>query len=172
MIPILLSNAWRFVLLVLVQVLILNHIQLSGYLNPYLYVLFLLLLPFEIRNWLLLLLAFVLGFTVDIFSNTLGMHLAATLFMAYCRPFVLSIIEPRGGYEVGSIPSIRDMGLTWFVSYAGILVLLHHLLLFFLEVFRFSEAWITLGRVFASAACTMLLILIAQYLTYRPKATS
>ena len=169
MIPIVLTNIWRFVLLVALQVLILNNVQVSGFLNPYLYVLFLLLLPFEMpRTWLLAL-AFLLGITVDVFTNTLGMHLAASLFMAYCRPFVLSIIAPRGGYEVGTAPSIRDMGLPWFLSYAGSLVFLHHLVLFFVEVFRFTEVFLTLGRVLASSVFTLLLVLLAQYLTYRPR---
>ena len=169
MIPIVLTNIWRFVLLVALQVLILNYVEVSGFLNPFLYVLFLLLLPFELpRTWLLAL-AFLLGITVDIFSNTLGMHLAASLLMAYCRPYVLAIIAPRGGYEVGTTPSIRDMGLPWFLSYAGALIFLHHLMLFFVEVFRFTEVFLTLGRVLASSVFTLLLVLLAQYLTYRPK---
>lgn len=171
MIPSVIRNIFRFVVLVALQVLILNNVQLSGFLNPFLYVLFMLLLPFETQKVLLLVLAFVLGFAVDLFSNTLGMHIAATLFMAYCRPLVLNIIAPRGGYEVGSTPSIRDMGLPWFLSYAGSLILLHHLVLFFVEVFRFSEGFLTLGRVLASAVFTLVLVLISQYLTYRPKLT-
>lgn len=172
MIQIVSANAIRFVLLVALQILVLNQVQLSGYLNPFLYVLFILLLPFEVANWALLGLAFVLGITVDLFTHTVGMHLAACLFMAYCRPFVLAIIAPRGGYEAGSTPSIRDLGLPWFVSYAGALIFLHHLVLFFVEVFRFSEAHITIGRSIASTVFTLVLVVVAQYLTYRPKATT
>ena len=165
------ANIIRFVVLVLIQVVVLNNVQLSGYINPFLYVLFIVLLPLEVPRWLSLLLAFVLGLAVDIFTDTVGMHIAACLFMAYCRPFVLSILAPRGGYEVGSEPGIRDMGLAWFLSYAATLVFLHHLVLFFVEAFRFAELFTTLLRVLTSSVFTMLLIVIAQYLTLRPRRT-
>ena len=77
-----LKNIIRFVVLVFIQVAILNNIQISGFINPYMYVLFILLLPFETPNWILLVLSFFLGLSIDIFSNTLGMHASASVFMA------------------------------------------------------------------------------------------
>ncbi len=102
MIRVLPRNIIRFVLLVLFQVLVFNNIQLGGYLNPYIYVLFLLLMPFETPRWLLLVAAFTLGISIDVFSNTLGIHTSATVFMAFIRPFVLDFIAPRDGYEIGT----------------------------------------------------------------------
>lgn len=164
-----LVNILRFLVLVALQVFILNRVEISSYLNPNLYVLFILLLPFEVRGAGLLGLAFALGLAVDVFSDTLGMHLMACLFMAWCRPLVLGILSPRGGYEVGAAPGIRDMGLTWFVSYAATLVLLHHLLLFFVEAFGFYEAHLTLARVLGSTVFTLALVVLAQYLTFKPR---
>ena len=158
-----------FFVLVFVQVLILNNIRLGGYINPYLYVLFILFLPLEIPNWFLLLLAFVLGLAIDMFSNTMGMHAAASVFMAFCRPQVLRIISPRDGYESGKSPTISTMGLNWFFAYSSILVVLHHIALFYIEVFRFSEFFPTLGRVLLSSILTIALILISQYLFYKTK---
>ena len=66
------KNLIRFVVLVLIQVMILNNIQVSGFINPYMYVLFILLLPFETPNWLLLLLSFFLGLSVDVAAITKG----------------------------------------------------------------------------------------------------
>ena len=162
------ANALRFIVLVLIQVLVLNNVALSGYINPHLYVLFVLLLPLETPRWLLLIMAFELGLAVDIFSDTVGMHIAACVFMAYCRPVVLSILAPRGGYEVGSVLGARDQGLIWFLSYGGTLVLLHHLVLFFVEAARITEFGTTLLRVVTSALFSIVLIIIAQYLTLRP----
>ncbi|MFZ4059415.1 MAG: rod shape-determining protein MreD, partial [Ferruginibacter sp.] len=70
-------NISRFFLLILLQVLVFNNMHLNGYINPYVYVLFILLLPFETPQWLLLISAFLLGFGVDLFSDTMGMHTAA-----------------------------------------------------------------------------------------------
>ena len=164
------SNAFtfslRFVILVLLQVLVLNNIQLGGYINPYLYVLFILMLPFEIPKSVVLILCFVLGLVIDMFSNTVGMHAAACVFMGFCRPFAILYIAPRGGYDFGALPSIRDLGFRWYIAYAGILVFLHHLILFFVEVFRFSDFPSTLSRVFVSSLFTLLLVVISQYLIY------
>ena len=156
-----------FILLVLTQGLILNNIEMGGYINPYLYVLLILLLPFEMPAWVGLLVAFVLGISIDVFTSTLGIHTSATLFMAFSRKYVLKLIAPRGGYEFGAEPQIQYMGLTWFLIYAGILVVLHHTFLFFIESFTFSQFFSTLGRVLLSSIFTILLICITQLFSYK-----
>jgi hypothetical protein len=156
----------RFLVLVLLQVLVLNNIQLGGFINPYLYVLFILMLPFETPKSVLLIASFVLGLFIDMFSNTMGMHAAACVFMGFCRPFATIYISPRGGYEFGVLPTVKDLGFRWYITYAGIMVFLHHLILFFIEVFRFSDFFLTLNRVFLSTVFTLLLVVISQYLIY------
>lgn len=162
-------NILRFIALVLVQVLIIKNIELGRFINPFIYVLFIIVLPFETPKWLLLFSAFVLGITVDMFYDTAGMHAAAAVFMAYLRPGVLKLFSPREGYEFGTQPTIQYLGTPWFLSYAGILILFHHLVLFYMEVFRFSEFFSTLGRVIISSIFTLLLVVISQYLFQRKK---
>lgn len=159
----------RFIFLVLFQVLVLNNIQLGGYLNPYFYVLFILLLPFETPRWLLLISAFFLGFAVDIFENTMGINVAASVLMAFLRPYVIQMISSEKEYEPGLEPGIKDLGFSWFISYSSILVFVHHFALFYLEVFRFSEFFTTFYRVLASTVFTMVLIILSQYLFYKQK---
>jgi rod shape-determining protein MreD len=156
-----------FVVIVLVQVLVLNNIQLSGFINPYLYVLFLLLLPFETPNWFQLFLGFFLGLTIDIFSGTIGIHTSATVFLAYLRPHILNLMAPREGYETGTLPRIYYYGFRWFLQYTVILVLAHHIFLFFMEAFRFSDFFTTLLRALVSAFFSILLILISQFIFNR-----
>ncbi len=167
MINLVARNAWRFIILVLFQVLVLNNIQFSGFVNPFMYVLFILLLPFETPRWLLLVSGFLLGLSVDIFSNTLGLHASATLFMAFLRPYVLRVISPRDGYETGTFPRVFYYGIAWFLNYAIILVFAHHLFLFYLEVFRFSEFFRTLLRVILSSSFSILFIVLSQYIVFR-----
>lgn len=167
MINVLPQNIIRFFLLVLLQVFIFNNIELNGYINPYVYVLFILLLPFETPAWLTLVSGFLLGLSIDIFSETLGMHTAATVFMAFMRPFVLSYFAPRDGYESGSFPRIFYYGLPWFIKYATILVLAHHLVLFYLEMFSFRDFFTTFLRVLLSTIFSSFLIVISQYFIFR-----
>ena len=169
MISLLTKNIIRMVFLVFFQVVILNNIQSGGYINPYLYVLFIIMLPFETPKWLLLISGFVLGLSVDMFSGTTGIHAAASVFMAYCRPWVLGAISSKWEYEPGIYPIIRDLGFKWFFSYSLILVTVHHIPLFFLEVFGFDEFFHTLFRASLSIAFTMLLLILSQYVMYRPK---
>ena len=160
-------NITRFILLVLIQVLLLNNIQISGYAVPYFYVLFILLMPFETPGWLLLLSAFALGFSVDMFSQTPGMHTTASVFMAWLRPNILRAIAPRDGYETGTFPRIFYYGFEWFLKYTMILVLAHHFILFYVEVFRFTEFFSTLLRVLMSTAFSVILVMLSQYFIFR-----
>jgi len=162
-------NIIRFILLFLFQVLILNNIQLSGYINPYLYVLFILMMPFQTPRWLLLSAAFFMGLAIDMFTNTPGLHAAASTFMAFCRPGLISLLSSNKEIEPGSSPEIRVFGFAWFLAYSSILVLFHHLALFYLEVFRFSDFFITMSRVLISSAITIVLILLTQLLFYGHK---
>jgi rod shape-determining protein MreD len=160
-------NIIRFIVLVLVQILLINNIQISGYIIPHFYILFILLLPFETPRWLLLIAAFALGISVDLFTQTPGMHAFATVFMAFLRPFVLEMSSPRDGYEPGTFPRLAYYGFQWFLRYTVILVLAHHLVLFYIEVFRFSEFFSTLLRVILSSLFSIILIMLSQYFIYR-----
>jgi cell shape-determining protein MreD len=162
-------NIVRFFALVLVQVLIVQNIELGRFINPFVYVLFILMLPFETPKWLLLIASFFLGITIDLFYDTSGMHAAACVLMGYIRPGVLKLFSPRDGYEFGTQPSIQYLGIPWFLSYAGILVVVHHLVLFYIEIFRFSEFFSTFFRVIVSSIFTLLLVVISQYLFQRKK---
>lgn len=160
-------NILRFIILVLFQLLVLNNIQISGYINPYMYVLFILLMPFETPGWLLLTSAFLLGLVMDLFTYTPGMHTISTLFMAFLRPYVLRIIAPHDGYEPGSFPRVFYYGIDWFVKYAAILILFHHLVLFYIEVFRFTDFFATLLRVILSSLVSLVFIVLSQYVIFR-----
>lgn len=157
-------NIIRFIVLVLIQVFILNNIRINGYINPYLYVMFILLLPFETPGWVLLTSSFFLGLSIDIFTHTPGMHASAAVFMAFCRPGVIRFISGSKGIEAGLKPGIKDMGFKWFFIYSFVLILLHHILFFFLEVFRMDELLQTFYRIALSSASSLVLVLLVEYL--------
>ncbi len=167
----LVRNTIRFLFLVLLQVLILNNINLGGYTNPYLYVYFVLLLPFVTPRWLLLILAFLLGISIDLFTNTYGLNAAATVLMAFCRPYVIRAISREPEEDLGIQPSLRVEGFTWFFSYSFILILIHHTTLFYLEIFRFTEFFQTLLRVLTSTAFTLVLVFISELLFHSREST-
>ncbi len=162
-----LENSFRFIALVLLQVFVLNNIHFGGFINPFIYVLFILQLRIETPRSLTLLLGFLLGFTIDIFTRTLGMHTMAALALAYFRPIVLKYIEPREGYEVGMKAGIADFGFAWYISYTAILVFIHHLVLFLVETFRFQEIGWTLLKSLLSTLLTLVIIFAFQLISRR-----
>lgn len=160
-------NLVRFLILVVLQILVFNNIQLSGYVNPYLYILFILLLPFETPLWVSTFSGFILGLTIDMFVNTPGLHASASTFIGFMRPYVLRFMAPRDGYETGTFPRVYYYGLSWFFRYALVLTVSHHLVLFSLEAFSFAAVWHVLLRVALSSIFSVVLIVLSQYLVFR-----
>ena len=152
-----------FLVIMLLQILLFNNIQFSGYINPFVYVMMIMFLPVEISAWLLILVSFFTGLTVDIFSGSMGMHASATVLTGFVRPFVLRIISPRDGYETGSSPSMAVYGFRWYLIYTLIIILIHHTALFYLEVFRFAGFFRTLLRVLLSSLFSVTFIVFAEY---------
>ncbi len=155
-----------FVSLVLIQVLVLNQVHLGGFINPYIYILFVILLPLNSPRYVVLIFGFLIGLTVDVFSNSLGIHAAATVFIAYLRPLVIRSIsnheEDRSEY-----PGLHQSRFRWFLSYIGIMVFLHHFLLFYLETFTFSHFFQTFFQMFLSAVLSIFIIVLSQFLIFR-----
>ncbi len=168
MITTIIANALRLITLMLLQVLVLDHLSLfNGWMVPYLYVLFLLMLPFELPAWAGLLIGAATGLIMDLFSTTPGMHMSACVVMMYVRIHLLDLIAPREGYEFGMRPTLPRMGIAWFIAHAGLLIVVHHLWLFIIELHRFQDFFGTLLRALLSAAFTLGLCMLMQFLTSR-----
>ena len=132
-------NIVRFIVVITFQVLIMDNVMISGYMIPYVYLLFILLMPFETPQWVLLLSGFFLGLGIDLLENTPGLHTAATVLIAFVRPYLLSLLAPRDGYETDTFPRIHFYGFSWFLKYTLIIVVIHHFALFYLEIFQLKD---------------------------------
>lgn len=159
----------RFVALVLIQVLVINHIRLGGYVHPYVYMIFILLLPINLPNWQLLLLGFGLGLSIDLFTGAPGLHAGATTLMAFCRPAILRLVSGHQKLENVVEPNLSQLGGVWFLRYTLCMVLVHHFALFFLESFSFHLILQVLLRILISAPASVFLILIILYLFQHEK---
>ncbi|MBW7845417.1 MAG: rod shape-determining protein MreD [Bacteroidia bacterium] len=160
----------KFIGIALLQVLVVNNITLSTYINPYIYISFILLLPVTTKPWHLLLIAFLTGAVIDTFGSTPGLHIAATVFMAYVRIHYLRIATTKEDIEGHAVPNMSKKGVVWFVIYCFLMTFAHHTILFFLEIYRFSEFLTTLSRVVLSTLVTVLMIVVGQLLFYTTKS--
>ena len=163
---IIIVNIIRWFLLLFVQIFLLKNMGFYDLSTPFIYVLFILLLPFGIPNILLYALAFATGLTLDAFYDTMGVHATACIVMSFVRISFISISLNRDAIDDPE-PSLSYMGFQWFALYALLCVLSHHLVLFFLETFRLTEISYTLMRCGLSCIFTLLIILLVEFIFYK-----
>lgn len=159
-------NIIRWFILLFVQIFLLKNMGFYDLSTPFIYVLFILLLPFGIPNILLYALAFATGLTLDAFYDTMGVHATACVVMSFVRISFISISLNRDAIDDPE-PSLSYMGFQWFALYALLCVLSHHLVLFFLETFRLTEISYTLMRCGLSCIFTLLIILLVEFIFYK-----
>ena len=160
----LIRNILRFVILLIVQVMVFDNLGFGTYIHPYIYVLFVLLLPFDTPKWRLLIDGFLIGIAVDIFNGTPGLNAAATVFLAFSRSFIIGITSRKSDIEDKDAPTVTEMGLQWFAVYALLLILLHNLVLFWLEAFSIRLLGLVLAETVLSSLVSLLLIIIIIYI--------
>ena len=153
-----------FFLILFFQVLVLQHVVLFNTAFCLLYISYLFLLPVEANRLVLLLTGFVLGFGVDLFYESLGLHMFACVFIMYFRNLWLNTITPQGGYDANAIPALSLGGLQWFLVYITPLVFVHHTMLFFMEAGGFGYFWFTMLKVVTSSLFTIVAIVMVPYL--------
>ena len=167
-----LKHIFRFILLTIIQVFVIDKLPLADGISPQIYVLFLFGLPFEIKTIPLMVVAFLGGFFVDVLGGTYGMHTSALLVIAILRPIVFQLFSPREGYDLIKEPSVADYGLKWYVSIAGILTFVFHFYFFTLELF----SWIFWKEIvlyaIISTLIALFLILLIQYTFLRKQSMS
>lgn len=157
-------NIIRFVIIALLQVLVLRRITPTGFLFPYvsffIYPILFLLLPYKTPKILLLFIGLFLGLFLDSFYDTPGIHAAACVATAFFRPYLLDLLIPRGGYNVNQNLVPANYGYTWYLKYAGILVLVHLLIYFCLLLFSPVYILQIMSRTLASFIFSMLFIYV------------
>jgi len=166
------NNTWlkyglNFILIVLIQGLVVNNLNIDEFLNPMVYPMLILMLPFELSLIASLIISFLLGISVDGFSNTFGLHASAAMLIGYLRPTVLRYIKPRDGYDSSLLPSIQDMGIPWFLGYSSLFLLIHHAWFFTFEILRFDLILLILAKTFFSLIFSLLLIILFQFIFYK-----
>lgn len=153
---------FRFFLLLAAQITIFNNIDLFGYINPFPYILFIILFPVNGNKQLLIITSFLLGITMDLFCNSGGVHAASCLILAYVRPYIFKFSFGLS-YEYQTI-KINDSLTPERFSFLLISVVIHHFVLFILEVFQLSWLWDILLRTIIGTLFTMLICIVLIYI--------
>lgn len=157
-----LFNIARFILLLAAQVVIFNNFNFLGYINPYPYILFIILYPVNGNKYGLLAASFFLGLIMDLFCNSGGVHAAACLMLSYFRPSLFKFSFGLS-YEYQTV-RLNDTLTPERFSFILLAVIIHHLTLFVLEVFTFEYLWNIILRTILSTLFTIIICILIIYL--------
>lgn len=149
-------------MLILLQTLLFDNINLWGLVNPYVYIMFILLLPMNIRGWILLMLGFMTGMVMDLFSSNIGLHTIVTTWIAFVRPTVLHFTAGADIAQTDAIPTASRLGFSHFIGYLIIMSLLFSIPFFLLEVMTMQDLTHTILRILFSTLVTIVLIFFCQ----------
>ncbi|QOI96399.1 MAG: Rod shape-determining protein MreD [Flammeovirgaceae bacterium] len=153
-----------FFVYLLVQVMLFKNAVFFHTAFCFFYLGYLLRLPVETNHMALMGVGFVMGFLVDLFYDSLGLHTLTCVLIMYLRPYWLSVLTPQGGYDSGAMPGVAQFSVQWFLVYAVPLALLHHSVLFFTEAGGFDYFWLTAGKITASILYTLLVLVMVEVL--------
>ncbi len=159
------TNGLRFIILVLAQILVLSHINFMGYINPLVYILFIILFPVKNNRVAFLLLSFLLGITIDMFLDSGGMHAAACVTIAFIRPVVLKFCF-GAVYEHQTV-KFEQVEFGSKLTYIAILTGIHHFILFLFEVFNFSKIILVFQKTLFSSIFTIILCVLVTIIFSR-----
>ncbi|PID69302.1 MAG: rod shape-determining protein MreD [Flavobacteriales bacterium] len=157
------SNIALFFSLILLQVLVFNNMLLFGYINPMVYILFVILFPIRKERGLLLVSSFLLGLIIDFFLDSGGTNAAATLAIAYFRLPILKWLMRKSEIDF-LVFKITKLPFTKMLSFIAIITLIHHFIIFSLEYFNFAEITTILSRTILTSIFTIILIIFSLLL--------
>jgi hypothetical protein len=158
----LIVNIFRFILLLAVQIVIFNNMNFLGYISPFPYILFIILFPVNGNKYGLLVASFLLGYIMDMFSNSGGIHAISCLVLAYYRPYIFKFSFGLS-YEYQTV-KLNDVLSPERFSFLLMSVVIHHFILFVFEAFQFNFFLDVLLRAVFSSIFTIILCIIIIYL--------
>ena len=164
---IIISSITGFFIYFIVQVFVLKNLVVFDTAFCFLYVFYILLLPMELKSIPLMLISFLLGISIDIFYDTMGLHAASLVALAFIRNSWIRMVIPTGGYDEYVQPSVLNMGFGWFMTYSVPLLLVHHLIFFYIDNLGTDLYLPMVNRVWGSLVLVWIMGLMVQLLFYK-----
>ena len=161
----------HFIVYAALQILLMQNLILFNKAFSFIYIAFLLLLPFDMDRIIQMILGFSIGLVIDIFYDSLGIHIAACVLLMYIRPYWLNVVLGKDTGDNINIPVLRNMGFERFTLYILPLIFVHHAALFYIEAGGFQMFFFTLVKTLLSTLLTYIFIVIFQYLFYPKRRT-
>lgn len=153
---------FSFLLVLLAQVFLLRDVGIGGLAFLYIYTYVVIKAPIDLNRSLLVTLAFFIGWLVDVFYDTHGLHAFSLVLIAYIRPIILNFLTPANGYDDRSKISLKEMTWLWFLPYVGLMLFIHHISLFLLEASDWSLFGLSLVKIVCSTLFGLLVFVLIE----------
>ena len=161
--------AFLFVILVFLQVSIFNNIYILGIATPIIFIYLLIRLPISMNdNWTLTI-GFLLGLTIDIFSNTLGFNALSCTVLSFAKNGILKLYRPKDDDITNIQPTIKNIGFWPYFKFSLTFAILYCTLVFLIESFTFFNLERLILRIIISSFVSFLIILGIDYLIGRKR---
>lgn len=165
------KQAIHALLIYLIQVLVFRTTALWDVAACFIYIGFLIQLPFYIPRVYTLIITFLFTFGIDLFFNTPGVHTAAALIIMYFRPNVINLLSPQGGYETVESVNIFNMGIQWHTIYAFIMIFIQTTLVFVIESIGSFHLGTSLLKIITTTLFTLIVVILYQFLFLYKRST-
>lgn len=163
---------FRWIMLMAFQVLVLRHMHVGSWIYFFPYILFVIQLPFELNRFWVLTLAFITGYSIDLYYHSNGIHAFACITLALARTFYIKEVALREGLTQIYRPHLNEMGTAWFTRYAVVLILIHHSLVFVIEQFSINRLGVLSVKIILSTIATLLMSIGLQLVFTKTKINS
>jgi len=158
----LILNGIRFVLLVLAQVLLFNNLNFFGFINPLVYVLFFYWYPIRENRALFILVGFLLGLAIDVFSDTLALHTVACVTLAYLRPIIMRFCF-GANFDLQGF-TFKNSTRLQRVTFLLLLIAVQHTVYFSLEILSISHFLLILKKILFTSVLTFVICVLLSSL--------
>lgn len=156
-----------FLVLIPAQAVIFNNLILFNIALPLVFIYLIISLPVTLSTNLSIVIGFITGLTVDIFSDTPGMNALACTTLAFIRKPVYHLYMSYDDDTSSTRPSIATMGPGVYLKYMLTMVFIYCFMLFAIEAFQFFNLRLMLMRTIFSTAFTFIIIYAIESLSFK-----
>ena len=159
----------NFVVYILLYLLLVKNFIIYDYAFCFFYLAFLINFPLVIRKEYELIVFALVGLLIDTFSDSLGIHLFGSVLVGFMRHYVMRWFPTQTSYDGITSPSIKELGLAWYMRYALILISIEVVFVILLDSFTFMNFGKSMGRIASTIVFTFIMIVATEYLFFTPK---
>ena len=112
----------------------------------------------------LLIFAFIVGFLVDVFRNTIGLNISVLLLVTFLRSRILNLISAREDFDDNIELNLFNIGILRYLFYYGVVLFFHHALFYLFEQFSFVSLFSLLSKALINSIFALAILILFEFI--------